>query len=174
MGNSSGDICYLSRQAIKQRRRSDGEAGTACGNRPIFRVNKHKSSTRQVIPSPVSLSIDHPRIVTVMARTHARTQGVTATITCLEDTKGVAPVGRAIGAWRRVPRQFATRPSDHLSSGRIVHTMTLLLVPRTPLCPEEVGHGYPYQTERFLMRRRLMNLKHLHNRQRLLHLLVCR
>lgn len=81
MGNSSGDICYLSRQSIKRRRRSDGELGTACGNRPIFRVNKHKSSTRQVIPSPVSLSIDHPRVprnVTLRwwhARTHARNNG---------------------------------------------------------------------------------------------------
>lgn len=77
MGNSSGDICYLSRQSIKQRRRSDGAAGSACGNRPIFRVNKHKSSTRQVIPSTASLSIGHPWIVCrhgdgTHARTHAR------------------------------------------------------------------------------------------------------
>jgi len=83
------------------------------------------------------------------ARTHARTRGITATITCLEDTKGVAPVGRVIGAWRRVPRQFATRPSDHLSSGRIVRAMILDLVPlscRGLHCvgPEEVGHGYPH------------------------------
>lgn len=86
--------------------------------------------SRRVIPSP-RVSIDHPRIltscrvdvVTVVARTHALTharihaRNITATITCLEDTEGVAPVGRASGAWRRVPRQFATRSSsDRLSS----------------------------------------------------------
>lgn len=113
-----------------------------CGNRPIFRVNKHKSSTRQVIPSPCPLTTRGSRALCrhgsgMHARTHARTRGITATIMCLEDTKGVAPVGRAIGAWRRVPRQFATRPSDHLSSGRIVSAMTLdspCRSPRTPLC----------------------------------------
>lgn len=115
----------------------------------------------------------------MVARTHVRTPGgITATITCLEDTKGVAPVGRASGAWRRVPRQFATRPSDHPSSGRIVRTMTPDLVPldEDSIQPTPRGsHGHPDQTEWRVMirndltKRRLMALKHFRETDDALH-----
>lgn len=145
MGNSSGDICYLSRQSIKRRRRFDDEAGTACVGIGRFlestNINQVLAKSSP-LPGPCPLTTRGSRASCrhgggTHARTYIRTREITATITCLEDTKGVAPVGRATGAWRRVPRQFATRPNDHLSSGRIVSAMTLdspCHSPRTPLC----------------------------------------
>lgn len=49
----------------------------SCGNRPIFRVNKHKSSTRQVTPSPYPLTTRGARASSRWwhARTHARNNG---------------------------------------------------------------------------------------------------
>lgn len=121
----------ISRQSIKRRRRFNrGNGGSVCVGIDWFLESTNINQvprgcfSRRVIPSP-RVSIDHPRIlvscrvgvVTVVARTHAHAGNITATITCLEDTEGVAPVGRASGAWRRVPRQFATRSSsDHFSS----------------------------------------------------------
>lgn len=76
--------------------------------------------SRRVIPSP-RVSIDHPRILVSCRHgggTHARGEYNGDNYVFRGHRRGGTPVGRASGAWRRVPRQFATRSSsDHLSSG---------------------------------------------------------
>lgn len=121
MGNSSGGICRRE-ESINRR---IGVTGLVCGNRVIFWINKHKSSVSaagSLGRFSGGLPVDHPRllgvIVTVAPCTGIfRHQGdqegwTVATITCLGGTQGVAPVGRSIGAWWRVPRQFDTRGSS--------------------------------------------------------------
>lgn len=108
MGTSSGSIC--SRETF-----SNGGSqlttgwGTrrVCGNRVIFRINKHKSSVSSSWLRRCPPSAEWWPSTTHGSRLYRRPEGRTAaTITCLEGAKGVAPVGRSIGPWWRVPRQF--------------------------------------------------------------------
>lgn len=142
-----------------------------CGNRPIFRVNKHKSRSRQVIPSPVSLSIDHPRVPRAScrhgggthARMHARSNGDNYVF------RGHKRGGTRGTSHRSVEaRAAAIRHPTERSSLEWPHCTRDDPGPRATrrelycVSPEEVG--YPYQTERLLMRWCLMGLKHLRDR----------
>lgn len=122
MGNSSGSICCLIKEESINRR--IGVTGPMCGNRVIFWINKHKSSVSAAKSlRRCSRGFGHPRFLGVIVTVVAPCTGIfrhrgdqegwmVATITCLGGTQGVAPVGRSIGAWWRVPRQFDTRGSS--------------------------------------------------------------
>jgi len=141
-------------QSIKRRRRE--RAGCVGIGRFLESTNINQVSvSRESSPSRAPTTRGF-RVPCSSRRRGGGRRDTAVTITCLEGTKGVAPVGRVGGAWRRVPRQFATRlERSSLEWAALYARWPGPLVPHsagTLLCrwpaPRMPGHGYPDRNER--------------------------